>query len=579
MALDGITVANLVYELNKELSNSRINKIAQPEHDELLITIKTSTGQKRLLISANPSLPLLYLIDSNKPSPMTAPNFCMLLRKYIGSGRITSITQPSLERVIFIDIEHLDELGDLSKKRLVIELMGKHSNIIFIDDKNIIIDSIKHVSLNVSSVREVLPGREYFIPDQSHKLSPLDVSQNEFVDAIKSKPMELSASIFKSFTGISPLVSEEICYISGVNESIDAKSLDSDTLLHLYKQFIYYMEDVKTHTFTPSIYYDNDIPIDYSSLPLTHYNSYRLEKYDSICSLLADFYRKKEINTRIRQKSVDLRHIVTLSLERNVKKYKLQLRQLDDTEDRNKFKEYGELINAYGYNLEEGSKELKAFNYYSEKDVVIPIDPTKTPSENSQKYFAKYNKKKRTFEAVSELVKETKEEIDYLSSVSSALDNALSESDLQEIKEELMQSGYVKRRHEKRNKQMEKSKPLCYKSTDGYDIYVGQNNLQNEHISFDLAKGNDWWFHVKDAPGSHVVVINNTDDEITDKTFEEAAKLAAYYSSRRESDKIEVDYTLKKNLKKPKGTKPGFVVYYTNYSITTDSNITDFKQV
>lgn len=577
MALDGITVANIVTELKTQIIDSRISKIAQPEHDELMLTLKTKNGNKRLLISANPSLPLIYLGDQNKKSPMVAPNFCMLLRKHIGTGRITNISQPTLERVIFIDIEHYDELGDLRQKRLAIELMGKHSNIIFIDNKNMIIDSIKHISSHVSSVREVLPGREYFIPDQAHKVSPLHCKEEDFKHALLTKADNLPPAIYKSFVGISPSVAEEICYIADLNTMLTPKDLDADSMLHLYRQFTLFMERVSDEDFYPVIYFDGDKPVDYSSIPLTHYNDYTKEHFDSISELLIAYYKKKEIITRIRQKSADLRHVVATALERNTKKYQLQLRQLEDTKDRDKFKEYGELINTYGYELKENDKFLEAYNYYQDKDVKIPIDPTLTPSENSQKYFAKYNKKKRTYEALLDLVNETKSEIEYLSTLANSLENATGEEDLQEIKEEMVQTGYIRKRHEKKKVKI-KSTPLHYLSSDGYSIYVGKNNLQNDEISFNLGSNKDWWFHVKDAPGSHVIVITNG-EEIPDATYIEAAKLAAHFSSRRESDKIEVDYTLRKNLKKPTGSKPGFVVYYTNYSMITDSDITGIHQV
>lgn len=573
MALDGITVANIVAELNEQIIDSRISKIAQPESDELLLTLKTQTGNKRLLISANPSLPLLYLGDKNKPSPMVAPNFCMLLRKHIGAGRITAVSQPSMERVIFLDIEHYNELGDLKNKRLAIELMGKHSNIIFMDDKDMILDSIKHISANVSSVREVLPGRSYFIPNQTNKISPLAVTPESFRLSLSEKSDDLPRALYKSFIGVSPQVAEEICYISGLNTRLTTYELDETSMLHMYHQFTLFFERIKEKDFSPCIYFDAQNPVDYASIPLSHYNSYRKESYSSVFDLLYTYYKTKEITTRIRQKSADLRHVVTTALERNTKKYQLQLRQLKDTKDRDKFKEYGELINTYGYGLKEGEKILNAYNYYHDKDVSIPINPDLSPSENAQKYFAKYNKKKRTYEALLDLVQETKSEITYLSSISNALENATQEADLLEIKEEMTQTGYIRRRHEKKRTPA-KSAPLHYLSSDGFSIYVGKNNLQNDYISFTLAGGKDWWFHVKDAPGSHVVVITNGED-LPDATYIEAAKLAAFFSSRRQSDKIEVDYTQKKNLKKPAGSKPGFVVYYTNYSLITDSDISN----
>lgn len=577
MAFDGITIANIVHELNRNLLDGRINKIAQPETDELLLTIKTPGGQRRLSISASASLPLIYLTEGNKPSPMTAPNFCMLLRKHINNGRITKIWQPKLERIIHFEIEHLDELGDLCKKELIVEIMGKHSNIIFCNEDGTIIDSIKHVSSQMSSVREVLPGRTYFIPDTMEKSDPLSVSFAEFQRVLTEKPMPLSKAVYTSFTGISPVVAEEICCLSGIDSSLTPRELSEDLLTHLYRQFTLYFEEVSAGHFSPAIYYHGAEPKEFSALPLTHFSQYIRKEYDSISRLLEDYYAEKNTLTRIRQKSVDLRRVVQTALERNRKKYDLQAKQLRDTENREKFKVYGELIHTYGYNLEPGAKKLEALNYYTNEMITIPLDSTKTPQENALKYFEKYNKQKRTFEALTSLIEETRDDISYLESVSNALDIALSEDDLTQIKEELIESGYIRRKFTKKKVKIT-SKPFHYLSSDGYHIYVGKNNLQNEELTFHFAFGNDWWFHAKGIPGSHVIVKTNG-EELPDRTFEEAGKLAAYYSKNRGSEKIEIDYIEKKHVKKPKGGKPGFVVYYTNYSLMIDSDISQIKQL
>lgn len=571
MAFDGIVVADLVHEFRNQLIGGRIAKIAQPETDELLLTIKTTDGQRRLLISADASLPLVYLTDANKPAPMTAPNFCMLLRKHIGGGRIVDIRQPKLERIIHFTIEHLDELGDLCRKELIVEIMGKHSNIIFCTSDGKIIDSIKHVPAQMSSVREVLPGREYFIPDTMHKADPLTVDADTFTGLLKEKPMPVSKAVYTSFTGISPVTAEEICHLAGLDSALPAKEYSEDILFHLYTQFTIYLSAIKEGRFTPAIYYDGREPKEFAALPLDHLDGYECREYPSISEVLSTFYSTRSLLTRIRQKSADLRHIVQTALERNRKKYDLQLRQLKDTENREKFRIYGELINAYGYNVEEGARKLDALNYYTNEMVSIPLDPTKTPQENAQRYFAKYNKQKRTFEALSELSKETLEDINYLESVQTALDIALTEEDLAQIREELAGAGYIRRRFTKKKVRI-KNEPLHYISSDGYHIYVGKNNLQNEELTFRFASGNDWWFHAKQAPGSHVIVKSNG-DKLPDRTFEEAGRLAAYYSSMRGSGKVEIDYIQKKHVKKPNGAKPGFVVYYTNYSLVIDSDI------
>lgn len=577
MAFDGITVAALVQELRDNLTGGRIAKIAQPEPDELLLTIKTPAGQRKLYISASASLPLIYLTDENKLSPMTAPNFCMLLRKHIGNGRITSISQPNLERIISLHIEHLNELGDLCEKKLIVEIMGKHSNIIFCDDKDMILDSIKHVSAQMSSVREVLPGRTYFIPDTMEKSDPLSVNEKEFLDTLKEKPVSLGKAIYTSFTGISPVIAEDICFLAGLDSQLPASELDEDTLLHLFRQFSYYMDDIRGCHFHPCIYYDGTSPKDFGAVTLSHFSNYTKQEFTSISEVLNTYYATKNTLTRIRQKSADLRHVVQTALERNRKKYDLQKKQLRDTENREKYKVYGELIHTYGYNLAPNSKELTALNYYTNEEITIPLDPTLTPAENAQKYFNKYNKQKRTFEALTELIQETADDIHYLESISNSLDIALTEADLIQIKEELMQTGYVRRKYTKKKEKIT-SRPMHYISSDGYHMYVGKNNLQNEELTFSFANGNDWWFHAKGAPGSHVIVKTGG-DELPDRTFEEAGRLAAYYSKNRGSDKVEIDYVEKKHVKKPNGSKPGFVVYYTNYSLVIDSDISNLKTV
>lgn len=577
MAFDGITVAALTKELKETICDGRIAKIAQPESDELLLTIKTKEGQRRLSISASASLPLIYLTNDNKPSPMTAPNFCMLLRKHIGNGRIVDVSQPGLERIIQFRIEHLDELGDLRQKTLVIEIMGKHSNIIFCDEKDQIIDSIKHVPAQMSSVREVLPGRPYFIPDTMEKQDPLTAADEDFSRALRGKPMRISKAVYTSFTGISPVVAEEICYLAGIDSQMTASDLTDDMLTHLYRQFQYYMEDVRNGAFTPVIYFDGNTPKEFSALPLTHFQNLEKKEYGSISEVLSTYYATRNTLVRIRQKSADLRHIVQTALERNRKKYELQSRQLKDTENRDLYKVYGELINAYGYQLPEGSKELTALNYYTGEEITIPLDPVKTPQENAQKYFARYNKQKRTYEALTELISETGDEIRYLESVESALDIALYEEDLTQIKEELSQAGYIRRRQQKKKAKI-LSRPLHYVSSDGYHMYVGKNNLQNEELTFHFASGNDWWFHAKGVPGSHVI-LKSGGDEVPDRTFEEAGRLAAYYSKNRGSEKAEIDYIEKKHVKKVNGGRPGFVIYHTNYSLVIDSDISEIEEV
>ncbi len=579
MAFDGITIANITKELQDKLTGGRIRKIAQPENDELILTIKSPEGNFRLLISASASLPLIYLTETNKPSPMTAPNFCMLLRKHIENGRITQISQPGLERIIRFDIEHVDEMGDLCQKTLIVEIMGKHSNIIFCDKNDRIIDSIKHVSLQMSSVREVLPGRTYFIPVTQEKADPLSLSEEDFSEKIGSRSVKLAKALYTSYTGISPAAANEIVFRSGLDAEMSGNALSEIELLHFYKTFFYFMDDVKNGNFTPQIIYQEKTPVEYSALDMTMYADCKKVSNESISQILETYYAERNTVTRIRQRSVDLRKIVQTALERSRKKYDIQSRQLKDTEKRETYRIYGELLTTYGYNAQLGAKSLDVINYYTGEELTIPLDPQLTALENAKKYFEKYSKLKRTFEAVTELLEETGNEVRHLDSISTALDIALSEEDLVEIKEELMEYGYIKKRHNGSKKPKITSKPFHYLSSDGYHMYVGKNNFQNEELTFKFATGNDWWFHAKGVPGSHVIVKTEGADDMPDSTFEEAGRLAAYYSQNRGNEKVEIDYIQKKQIKKPKGGKPGFVVYYTNYSLIIDSDISGIQQL
>lgn len=574
MAFDGIVIANLVKELEEKLTKGRIYKIAQTEEDELLLTIKAGKEQYRLLMSASASLPLLYLTDKNKPSPMAAPNFCMLLRKHLQNGRIVKIYQPGLERIVHFDVEHLNELGDLCKKTLIIELMGKHSNIIFCNEENVIIDSIKHISAQTSSFREVLPGRPYFIPETMDKVNPKEATQKVFEERVSIKPLPAVKALYQSFTGISPAAAQSICAGADIDADKPANSLSKQELSGLYLELCKVMKRIETGEFQPVIYYRNQEPVEFSAIELCQYEQCQIRTYDTISEVLEKYYAEKNAITRIRQKSSDLRRIVQTALERNYKKYDLQLKQLKDTQKREKYKVYGELINTYGYQVEKGSKTMEALNYYTNEMVTIPLDETISPLENAKKYFEKYNKLKRTYEALSELTKEVKEEINHLESIQTALDIALLEEDLVEIKEELVESGYIRRKGGGKKAKVT-SKPFHYLSSDGYHIYVGKNNFQNEELTFKFAIGNDWWFHAKGVPGSHVIVKGNGEEELPDRVFEEAGRLAAYYSKNRGNDKVEIDYIQKKHVKKPAGGKPGFVVYYTNFSLVIDSNISN----
>ena len=581
MALDGLVISNIVYELDTALAGGHINKIYQPEADALLLGIKNNRKNYKLLISASASLPLIYLTDETPDNPMSAPNFCMLLRKYIGGGRITGVTQPGLERIIHIHIEHLDELGYLRAKILIVELMCKYSNIIFCQPDLTIIDSIKHISANISSVREVLPGRTYFIADTQKKQDPFLISQEDFTgQPVLMKPMPIAKAIYTSITGISPIIAEEICCRAGIDSARSTSSLTDDEKLHLYGTFERLMDQVTGHDYRPNIVSRDGVPEEFSCTRLTCYAELDEQVYDSISDVLKNYYALKNKITRIRQKSSDLRHITGTALDRCRRKYAIQQKQMKGTEKRDKYRIYGEMINTYGYGLPVGAKVLECVNYYDGKEIKVPLDPTMTPHENSVRYFNRYAKLKRTREALTEQIADTQAEIEHLESIQTALNIASDEAGLSQVKDELTEYGYIKKHagggRGKARKRI-KSKPFHYISSDGFHMYVGKNNYQNEELTFSVADGADWWFHAKGIPGSHVIV-KTEGKELPDRTFEEAGRLAAYYSKGQENDKVEVDYIQKKYVKKTPGGRPGFVIYHTNYSMVSRTDISGIRQ-
>ncbi len=574
MAFDGITTAALTRELNEALAGGGISKIIQPEKDELLLTVKSNKVQYRVALSASASLPLVYLTPVNKQAPMTAPNFCMLLRKHLQGGQILGVRQPSLERVIIFDVSHRDELGDLVTRHLIIELMGKYSNIILTDDQDTILDSIKRVPFSVSSVREVLPGKKWFIPGADTKLNPLTTDPVTFGETILNSPYEISKALYMSFTGLSPLMAEAFCAEAGVEprkKSADLSVIELDAVRAVFEKI---MQGIRQGDFAPQIVYENEEPKEYALFDLLIFKGMPRRTFDSVSRMITAFYGEKEEKTRMRQKSADLRHVVTNALDRVNRKAVLQERQMKDTEKREKYRIYGEMLNTYGYEAQEGAKSLEVINYYTNEPLTVPLDPTLTASANAQKYFERYNKLKRTADALKDQIEETNADREQLESCLAAIDMAESESDLTEIRRELTDFGFVQKKAAatKGKAREAKQKPLVFISSDGFTMYVGRNNYQNEEVTFKIGNGGDMWFHAKGMPGSHVI-LKSGGRELTDRAYEEAGALAAWYSSGRKADKVEVDYTERRNLRKTPGGKPGFVIYHTNYSLVAKPSL------
>ena len=580
MAFDGIVLANVVWDMQRLLTDGRITKIYQPEPDELLLVIKNQKETWRLQLCAGASLPLIRFVEEGKKNPLTAPNFCMLLRKHISSGRILDIRQPGMERIVEMTIEHRDEMGDLRTKKLITEIMGKHSNIIFVDEDGTIIDSIKHITAQISSVREVLPGRPYISPPGQGKIGLAELTPVLMEEKLLSKPVSTHKAIYQSIAGISPLFAHEICERAGLDGGMAAASLDEAGKTALYGQLVRLRDDIDSHRFIPNIIYEGKVPVEFASFPLCIYRDQPSKTFDNISQVLDRFYSERELVTRIRQKSADLRHILQTALERTARKYDLQRKQLADTDKRDLYRIRGEMLHTYGYSAEPGAKELTCINYYDGNEIRIPLDPTLTAMENAKKYFDRYGKLKRTYEALTGLVEETAQSLSHLESISNALDIARTEEDLAMIREELMDYGYMKRRGPGgKKKRTGKSSPLHYISSDGFHMYVGKNNYQNDELSFKFANGKDMWFHAKKMAGSHVIVRLGTADELPDSTYEEAARLAAWYSKGRGNPKVEVDYTERRQLKKPPHAVPGYVIYHQNWSMSIEPDISGIREV
>ncbi|MCR4840194.1 MAG: NFACT family protein [Lachnospiraceae bacterium] len=584
MAFDGFVVANLVRDLKDKLVGGHVSKISQPEKDEIILTIK-NYSQYRLDISAQAALPLVYLTDENKPALPNAPGFTMLLRKHLSSAKIVDIDQPDMERVIRIKLVHYDELGDLKTKWLIVELMGKYSNIIFTDDNFVIIDSIKRISSLVSSVREVLPGRDYFIPKTVDKKDASALNVSEIGAEISGKNCDITKAVYTSFTGFSSLTASEAAYLAGVDATKNVTEL-TDGDIEAVSEIVKHLTDkMKNGEFEPNIVLKNGEPYEFSCFNMRSLEASGYEKrdYEDISKVLIDFYSMKAATSRISQKSASLRKLVNNAVEREAKKLDLLQNQLRSTEKKDKYKVYGDLLTTYGYSVKPGEKSLTCENFYNDnKEITIPLDETKTAMENAKRYFDRYAKLKRTGTAVTEQIAKTEEELYHLTSVKNALDIATCEGDLDQIRKELADFGYAKKAAAKNGKKERKEKnttaPLHFLTPEGYEIFVGKNNYQNDELTFKFASANDWWFHAKKIPGSHVV-LKDKGEEIPDIVFERAAACAAFYSSGKTGGKVDVDYLKRKDVKKPSGSKPGFVVYYTNYSMTITPSLEGLNEV
>ena len=582
MAFDGITVSAIKAEIEDKILGGRIDKVYQPEKDEIILGIRSMGQAYKLLLTSNASNPKFHFTQTNPSNPMTPPLFCMVMRKHLQSGKIIKIEQPDFDRILNIYVESLNELGDYSVKKLVLEIMGRHSNIILTDENNTILDCIKHIGHDTSSVREVLPGREYTLPPSQGKINTLELDNNNFNEVLENNPsFEIQSVIYKNYTGISPIAASEICYRANVNGSTPVEALTDIQKEIVFNKFAELVEDIKANRFYPeSITNEKGKTIDFSPIETTQFNGLEIKKYTSISELIESFYANRDFAYRIGQKTQDLRKLITQNIERCIRKKDIQMQTLRSIKNRDELRLKGELLTANIYSIKKGMTTVELPNYYSENQelVAIELDSNKTPSENAQKYYKAYNKAKRTFEALKDQIKSNDEELAYLESVLTSVNNCTDEQDVKEIRRELREEGYVKKVKNQKDKSKKHSVPLHFISQDGFDIYVGKNNIQNDELTLKFARPRDIWMHTKNIPGSHVIIVANG-QTIPDTTLNEGAMLSAFYSKAKNSSKVPVDYTEKKNVKKPNGSKPGFVIYETNKTAYITTSEEEIKKI
>lgn len=568
MAFDGIVLRAVAHELMRTIAGGRVDKIYQPLPRDLLFTIRNRGRNYRLLLSANPSYPRVCLSERYKgQNPVEPPMFCMLLRKHLEGGRVTGIRQVDNERILLLDVENRNELGDISERRLVIEIMGRHSNIILIDpETHRILDGIVHVNFGTSRHREVLPGRPYIAPPEQGKISPFAETEAGFLAKRQADGSPFDKFVVNAYSGISPLIGRELAYRVGLAESgshpEDGQPLDNAAIPArewlIFKEF---MEPLRSHRYSPTLVVDKSgRPKAFSAVRLTHVAG-DAQEWESVSACIEQFFWEKSWRDMLRQKAGDIERVLVAELEKDRNKLEKFRQALTEAAEADRYRVWGELLTASLYQLEKGQTAARVPNFYEEgmPETEIPLDPTLSPRENAQAYFKKYNKAKKSVPVLEGQIRQTTEQIAYLESVLHLISTA-DLADLEEIREELEQEGILKAAGKPggQKKKQAASQPERFRSSDGIDILVGKNNKQNDYLTMKLAHSADTWLHTKDIPGSHVVIRAK---DVPETTLREAAMLAAYFSKARESSQVPVDYTLIKHVWKPNGAKPGMVLY------------------
>ncbi len=581
MALDTVTIHHLIDEFNNKLINGRIEKIYQPERDEIMLIIKSYSSTDKLVISANSAQPRIHFSSLQKENPKTAPLFCMLLRKHLQSGKLVGISQINTERIIRFDIESYDEFGDLGTKHLYCEIMGRNSNIILTKDDNKIIDCIKHIDFSVSTVRQLLPGLTYFPPPPQDKTPILSREIENICLSFSASGTTPEKEIMSKISGIGPLTAREIVF-----RAIGTNSPDSSTLTDaLRKKINDEINKVSTYPKKACIIFESTSEkiIDFSPFDILQYGEIAKKKYfSSVNELLFEFYSERDSAERMKQKSSGLVHLLNNNIERIAKKIAILKKTLDDAKRKDEYKIKGDLLTTNLYAITQGETEVTVQNYYSEtlSDMKISLNPTLTPAQNAQRYYKLYQKSKTAETEAGKQLENATNDLDYFESTLMLVRNSTSEADLNDIKNELSDLGFIKKQNKKGNKnQKSTSKPHHYVSSDGFDIYVGKNNTQNDYLTLRFANSQDVWFHTKKIHGSHTVIKLGVNKDIPDTTIKEAAMLAAYYSKGRNSSNVPVDYTLIKNVRKPNGAKPGMVIYDYYNTIHITPQIPDIEEI
>lgn len=572
MPFDGITIHALQEEIGDFLIGSKIDKIHQPESDEIVLIIRKDRKNIRLLLSADSNLPHFSISESKKENPITAPMFCMLLRKHLSGGKLLNIEQLGLERVLILSIESKNELGDISVKRIIFEIMGKHSNITLVDDDDKIIDCIKRIAIGVNRYRQLFPGITYMYPP-NEKVDPRDVSSEEFISKLKGSEQPIYKHIYMLYQGISPIIAKEICIRANLDPDIITDTLNDEQTKNISDSFKTFFNSLDSKDYFKNVVYNKNKSLkDFSVINLSLYNSgdFDIVEFESVNDVVTSYYANKNTVNKLLLRSHNLRKSVQGKIDKSKKKLKNLEKDLNTADNADLYKIKGDLVLSNIYQLKKGMKDVELVNYYDENKMIkIALDMLKTPSENAQAYFKKYNKLKTAQTKVFEQYEKTTLEIAYLEQVLVNIEQSPDHQNIEDIKEELILSGYVKKKYKKNKKDKRKrsqSKPYEYKSSDGYEILVGKNNLQNDQLTLKTASNSDIWLHTKIIPGSHVI-IRGYGAEIPDQTLLEAAMIAVFHSKAKDSTKVPVDYTEVRNVKKPNGAKPGMVIYNTNSTI------------